>query len=324
MYSSYPEKRMHRVRKTPSIRELFTETRLHPSDFIMPVFIKEGITTPVEVPSMPGIFQHSIESAKHHIDFLISIGVHAILLFGIPLEKDPLGQSAYAPVGVVQQAISTFKKEFPTLTIMADCCLCEYTSHGHCGVMTENGLDNDATLTILQKTALSYAESGVDVVAPSGMMDGMIKALRTALDSKQFYNTALMAYSAKYASAFYGPFRDAAGSEGFSGNRKHHQMNPSQKKEAYQEALLDVQESADIVMVKPALAYLDIIHHLSQCLPVPVAAYQVSGEYSMIKLAAMHGLLDEKQAVLETLTSIKRAGANMIISYFAQDIRTIL
>ncbi len=315
-----PYARLQRLRHTQSIRELVSETKLHPSDFVMPVFVKETGTEPVEVSSMPGIYQHTLASVLQHVEELVSHQINAILLFGIPAEKDPHAHEAYNENGIVQQAIRLIRNTFPDLIIMADCCLCEYTSHGHCGIMVNNTLDNDATLTVLQKIAVSYAKAGADVIAPSGMMDGMIQALRHALEETNFKQVSLMSYSAKYPSSFYGPFRDAAGSDGFQGNRKHHQMNPGQRREAFQEALQDVQESADIIMVKPALPYLDIIRDLRSTVHTPIAAYQVSGEYSMIKYSAKAGLLNEDDAILETLTCIKRAGADIIISYFAQDI----
>ncbi len=315
-----PFNRFHTLRQSKSIRHLVQETHIRPEQLIQPVFIHEGILEPTPVLSMPGVFQHTLESVRTECNAIYQSGVRAILLFGIPFEKDALGSSASHEQGGVQRAIRLIKQEFPDLVIFADCCLCEYTDHGHCGVMTP-GLDNDATLTQLQRIAQSYAMAGVDWIAPSGMMDGAIQAIRTALDTVGASSIGIMAYSAKYASALYGPFRDAAGSgDTFTGDRKHHQMSPTQRREAILETKADLSEGANIVMVKPGLFYMDIIRDIRNAIDAPIAAYQVSGEYSMLKLAASSGLADEATLFLESLIALRRAGADLIISYAAKDV----
>lgn len=321
----YPDLRMLRYRQTPRMRNLLQETRLAKSDFIYPIFVHEGLKTKKKVEKMPGIYQQCAASLLEEVERVVNLGVEAIILFGIPTEKDEQGSHAYNPKGVVQKSISAIKKAFPELVVIADCCLCEYTSHGHCGVMKEGKLDNDTTLLLLNKIALSYADCGVDIIAPSGMMDGMVRSIRHGLDQKKYQMIPIMSYAVKFASQFYGPFREAGGAEAcFVGDRKHHQIPPSQKREALREALLDIQEACDYLMVKPGLPYLDIIHTLREKTLLPIVAYQVSGEYSMLISAAKAGLIDEKEAFLETLICLKRAGADLIITYYADKIMDAL
>lgn len=318
---SYPDLRMLRYRQNPQIRNMLAETRLNKSDFIYPIFIHEGLKEKKVIEKMPGIFQHSPSSLLEEVERVANLGVGSVILFGIPTKKDELGSGAYASDGVIQKAISAIKKAFPQMVVIADCCVCEYTSHGHCGIMKDGCLDNDKTLFLLEKIALSYADRGVDIIAPSGMIDGMIQAIRRALDQKNYTMIPLMSYAAKYASQFYGPFREAGGAQdSFTGDRKHHQMQPSQKREALREALLDVDESADYLMVKPGLPYLDILQTLREKTLLPIVVYQVSGEYAMLKCAASNGLIDEHEAFKETLTCLKRAGADLIITYYADKI----
>lgn len=322
---SYPNLRMLRYRKTPQLRKMLEETRLSKSDFIYPIFIHEGLHEKQSIEKMPGIYQQSLSSLLSEIERVSNIGIESVILFGIPNEKDEKGSSAYQSNGIIQKSITEIKKAFPHLIVIADCCLCEYTSHGHCGIMKKGILDNDQTLLLLQKTALSYAESGVDIIAPSGMMDGMVQAIRHSLDEKGFTMIPIMSYAAKFASQFYGPFREAGGAQdNFVGDRKHHQIQPGQKREALREALLDVEESADYLMVKPGLPYLDIIQTLREKTLLPIVAYQVSGEYSMLKCAAAQGLIDEEEAFKESLICIKRAGADLIITYYADKIVGLL
>ncbi|NBV41255.1 porphobilinogen synthase [bacterium] len=313
--------RFHRIRKNQAIRSALSETHFDPSQFILPIFVSEKLAKPHAVKSMPGVFQHSVDSATLEAESALKAGIKTILLFGIPNQKDPQGSYAWNPQGGVQRAIRNIKRELPELTIMADCCLCEYTSHGHCGIMTTNGLDNDATLDVLKKIAFSYGSAGVDFVAPSGMMDGMVLTIRESLNQAGFNGVGIMSYSAKYASSLYGPFRDAAGSGGnFLGDRNHHQMNPGQRREALLEAAADIQEGADIIMVKPGMFYLDVIRDLRNEFRQPIAAYQVSGEYTMLKLAAANGLADERKLLHEAFTAYRRAGADLIISYAAKQV----
>jgi porphobilinogen synthase len=287
---------------------------------IYPLFIVEGSGIKTEIPSMPGVYHLSLDNFLKELDEINKLGIPGVLLFGVPEHKDEVGSQAYDPNGIIQQALRAAKKEFPELLLIADVCLCEYTSHGHCGLICDGNVDNDSSVELIAKSALSYAGAGADIIAPSDMMDGRIGAIRRILDESGFKDKAIMAYSAKYSSSFYGPFRDAAHSAPAFGDRKTYQMDYSNKKEAIREVELDIEEGADIVMVKPALAYLDIINEVSNRFDVPVAAYNVSGEYSMIKAAAQNGWINEKGAALESLTAIKRAGAKIIITYFAKDV----
>ncbi len=322
---SFPSVRMRRLRRTPALRQMLNQVKLSPHDLIYPVFVDETAKKPVPIASMPNYFRLPLDHVTEDVRQAVEQDVNTVLLFGVPSKKDDTGSAAFAADGVVQKAIGKLKHEFgDDLVVIADCCLCEYTSHGHCGKIVNGQVDNDPTLELLQKTAVSQAQAGADMVAPSAMMDGQVKHLRTALDEAGFSQVAIMAYSAKYASSFYGPFRDAAGSTPKYGNRKAYQMSYANENEALRETALDIDEGADIVMVKPALAYLDIIHRLKAMFNVPLAAYNVSGEYSMVKAAAQNGWLDEKTAALEILTGIKRAGADLIITYFAKDVKTWL
>ncbi len=312
--------RLQRLRTSQAWREMLEETTLQVQDLIMPVFIHEGLQQPQEISAMPGISQQSFSSLLTEIESIAATGIKAIILFGIPLKKDSHASEAFNPNGVVQRAIQEIKSIFPELIIIADCCLCEYTDNGHCALS-----DPAKTLLTLQKIAVSYAHSGVDIIAPSGMLDGMVSAIRHGLDSEGFHRISIMSYAVKYASAFYGPFREAAGSlDTFKGNRKHHQMNPAQRREALREAELDCAEGADILMVKPATLYLDIVRDLRNRFDHPLAVYHVSGEYAMLKAAAQRGWIDEMPAIQETLLSMKRAGAHMIITYFAKQIAPFL
>lgn len=312
--------RPRRLRGSDVIRALVRETRLSPDNLIIPYFITEGLGIKEEIKSMPGQYRWSVDRIISEIDELCSAGVRSILLFGIPSQKDEIGSAAYSPKGVIQCAIAEIKRAFPTLLVIGDVCLCEYTSHGHCGVIKDGYVHNDDTLGLLSKMALAQANAGVDLIAPSDMMDGRVAAIRSTLDEAGFAHLPIMSYSAKYASAFYGPFREAAGSAPKYGDRKSYQMDPANALEALREVRLDIEEGADIVMIKPALAYLDVIRTVKNEFDVPVAAYNVSGEYSMIKAAAEKGYLDYDRTVLETLTSIKRAGADIIITYFAKEV----
>ena len=316
--------RPRRLRKNETIRNLVQETHLTPSQFIAPIFIHEGHDPEIKINSMPGIFQYSLDYALKHIEALIDSKIKSIILFGIPKHKDKEASSAWSENGIIQKTNKKIKEHFPDIILINDTCLCEYMEHGHCGVIVNNEVLNDPTLEILQKTAVSQSASGADIIAPSGMMDGMVKAIRSALDKNRFQDIGIMSYAVKYASAFYGPFREAAESTPQFGDRKSYQMNPANKREAIREALLDEEEGADIIIVKPALPYLDIISAVKEKTHLPIAAYNVSGEYAMIKAASQHGWLDENKVVIEMLTSIKRAGADIIISYFAKDIARIL
>lgn len=313
-------KRPRRLRTSPAMRGLVRETALQTAHLVYPLFVNEGSKGKKEIPSMPGIFNLSLDDYLKELEQIAALEIPAVLLFGVPLHKDETGSGAYDPQGIVQQALRLGKKHFPEILFVADVCLCEYTSHGHCGVIQDGRILNDQTLPLLSRTAVSYAEAGADIIAPSDMMDGRVGAIRKALDEQGFSDTAILAYSAKYASAFYGPFRDAAGSKPAFGDRKAYQMDCANLKEAVKEVELDLEEGADMVMVKPALAYLDVIREISQRVQVPVAAYHVSGEYAMIKAAAANGWIDERAAVLEATTGIRRAGAQIIITYFAKEI----
>ncbi len=295
------------------------ETRLAPEDFIYPLFVAPGNGLRRPIASMPGVFHLSVDTLVPECAAAMGDGVGAVLLFGIPETKDARGSEAWADDGIVQQAVRALKRELPDLLVITDVCLCEYTDHGHCGLIEAGCVVNDATLPLLARTAVSHAAAGADMVAPSDMMDGRIGAIRTALDEAGLANTALMSYAAKYASAFYGPFRDAAGSAPAFGDRRSYQMDPANRREAIKEVKLDIAEGADIVMVKPALSYLDIVADIRALTDLPVAAYNVSGEYAMIKAAAQNGWIDEKRAVLEMLTGIRRAGADIILTYHARE-----
>ena len=319
--SSFPENRMRRLRATPTLRRLVQETRFSVSDLIYPVFVTEKSGGPHEIEPMPGIFQHTIDSLIVEAEAVVELGIPAVLVFGIPSHKDEVGSQGYAPSGIGQEAIRVIKQAQPELAVIGDVCMCEYTSHGHCGILLEDGVvDNDRTLELLAETAVSQADAGVDIVAPSAMMDGQVGAIRDALDDHDHENVPIMAYSAKYASSFYGPFRTAVESAPQMGDRRGYQMDPPNVDEAMREIEQDIFEGADIVMVKPALAYLDVITKAKQRFDMPLAAYNVSGEYSMVKAAAANGWIDERRIVMEILTGIKRAGADMIMSYHAKDV----
>ena len=318
-YPNFPVSRLRRLRKTPALRDMFRETRLTKNDFIFPLFVAEGENVKRAISSMPNMFQLSIDNVQRECEELLNLGINAVLLFGIPDFKDEVGSSGYQSNGIVQKAGREIKKNFPEMLIITDVCMCEYTSHGHCGVIENESVQNDATLELLAKQALTHAESGADIIAPSDMMDGRVGAIRKVLDENGFHETPIMAYSAKYASAFYGPFREAAESAPQFGDRKSYQMDSGNSDEALREIALDIQEGADIVMVKPALAYLDVIRRAKDNFNVPIAAYNVSGEYSMIKAAAEKNWIDGERVMMETLTAIKRAGADVIITYFAKE-----
>lgn len=312
-------KRPRRLRVSEGVRKLVGETRVNRGDLIYPLFVVEGKGIKKEISSMPEVFHFSSDKLLLELEEVQKAGIPGVILFGIPEDKDELGSEAYSEKGVVQKALREARKEFPGLVLIADVCLCEYTSHGHCGVVKEHNVDNDATLELLLKTAVSLAEAGADIIAPSDMMDGRVGAIRKGLDQNGFLDKAIMSYSVKYASSFYGPFREAAGSAPAFGDRKTYQMDYHGRKEAMKEIELDIEEGADIIMIKPALSYLDIIREASARFDYPLAAYQVSGEYCMIKAAAQKGWIDERSVMMETLTSIKRAGAEIIISYFAKE-----
>jgi len=317
----FPATRMRRLRRTGLMRGLVRETELSPAHLVQPLFVELGTDSRAPIAAMPGVDRLSISQAVEEAGEAHALGVPAVLLFGIPVEKDEQGSGAYAEEGVVQLAVRAIKEAHPELVVMTDVCLCEYTSHGHCGVVLPDGtVANDVSLELLAKTAISHAAAGADAVAPSDMMDGRVAALRAQLDAEGHSETPIVAYSAKFASAFYGPFREAAGSTPAFGDRRSYQMDPANGDEAVREALLDVEEGADVVMVKPALAYLDVIRRVKEATRVPVAAYNVSGEYAMIKAAAASGYIDERTAVLEALTGIRRAGADMIFTYHAKDV----
>lgn len=316
----FPLHRLRRLRRSGNLRRLVGETHLAVDDLIYPMFIcpGEGVNDPVD--SMPGVDRLSIDRSVEVCREVEDLGIPAVMVFGVPEAKDAYGTGAYADDGIVQRAIRAIKKATPHLIVISDACLCEYTDHGHCGVIREGDVENDATLRLLARVALSQAKAGADMIAPSDMMDGRVGAIRDILDNDQFGHIPIMAYSAKYASAYYGPFRDAANSVPQFGDRSSYQMDPSNANEALREVELDLEEGADIVMVKPALAYLDVIHRVKSTFDVPLAAYNVSGEYAMIKAAGQRGWIDEKRLVIESLTAIKRAGADMILTYFARDV----
>ena len=316
----YPITRLRRLRLNQNIHDLIKETEITINDFVYPMFIIPGKSRSEEIESMPGIFRHSIDNALKEISEIVELGIKAILLFGIPEKKDNIATGAYSKKGIIQNAVKSIKKEFKDLIVITDLCLCEYTDHGHCGVIHDGYVDNDETLELLSLTALSHAEAGADIIAPSDMMDGRVSIIREVLDDNNFENTMIMSYSAKYASAFYGPFRDAAKSAPQFGDRKSYQMDPPNIREALREIEQDIEEGADIVMIKPALSYLDVISAAREEFNHPIAAYSVSGEYSMVKAASKMGWIDEERIVYEMLTSIKRAGADIIITYFAKQI----
>jgi len=315
----FPTSRMRRLRQ-PKIRDLVRETELTPNDLVYPMFVGEADTKPVAIKSMPGQFRYPLSRMADEAKAVAELGIPAVILFGIPSHKDEVGSSAYDSNGVIQKAVMAIKDELgDELLVITDVCLCEYMTHGHCGIVENGKILNDPTLELLAKTAVSHARAGADIVAPSGMMDGMVDAIRTALDDEGFQDTLIMSYAVKYASSFYGPFREAAESGYAFGDRTTHQMDPANSDEALREVGLDIAEGADIVMVKPALPYLDILYRVKSEFGVPTAAYNVSGEYAMLKAASQKGWLDEKAAVMESLLAIKRAGADMILTYFAKD-----
>jgi porphobilinogen synthase len=320
----YPDYRPRRVRRTPQLRRMVRETRLSLDNLVYPLFVVPGKGVAREIPSMPGQYNYSIEKAVEAASAAFDQGVPAVILFGVPEHKDAVGSDTWSDRGIIQRAIRAIKKAAPELVVIADACFCEYTDHGHCGVLMDGYLDNDASLENLGRAAISYARAGVDMVAPSGMLDGFVAACRESLDAEHFESVAIMAYSAKYASGYYGPFRDAVDSAPKQGDRSTYQMDPANAMEAVREVSLDVSEGADIVMVKPALAYLDIIRMVSDEVNLPVAAYNVSGEYAMLKAAAQKGWIDYERVMMETLLSIRRAGADMILTYHAVEAATIL
>ena len=322
--STFPTTRMRRLRTHPKLRDMVRETNLTPNDFILPLFVRHGENTQVPITSMPGQSQLTVDLLANEVREVESLGIPSVILFGIPEQKDSVGSDAYNDEGIVQQALREIKASGSNLLVMADVCFCEFTDHGHCGIINDKhgamDVDNDATLEILVKEAVSFAKAGADVIAPSGMMDGMIGALRRGLDQAGFENIPILSYAAKYSSGFYGPFREAAESAPQFGDRRTYQMDPANGAEALREVSLDLAEGADMLMVKPALSYLDVIRRVKDAHPdVPLAAYNVSGEFAMIKAAAANGWIDEQRVALEVLTSIKRAGADMILNYFCKD-----
>ncbi len=324
LVSSFPFSRPRRLRRNENVRRLVRETKLSLDDLIYPIFVRYGEKIVEEVPSMPGVFRYSVDRVADAVKEARDLGIPAVILFGIPERKDEVGSDTWSDEGIIQRALRVIKKEVPDIYVITDVCFCEYTTHGHCGVIKDGEVDNDATLENLKKQVVSHAENGADMVAPSGMMDGMVRAIREALDEAGFKHVPIMSYSAKFASSFYGPFREAAESAPSFGDRRGYQMDPANSREALKEVLMDVQEGADIVMVKPALAYLDIISKVKETVLVPVCAYNVSGEYSLIKAAGKLGWIDEKKVMIETLISIKRAGADMIITYFAKEVAKLI
>ena len=320
MMAKFPTSRMRRTRQNDTLRNLVRETYLNVEQLIYPLFIAENIDDPQEISSMPGIKQWPLAYVGQEAKRILKLGISAVLLFGIPSEKDDVGSQAYNSQGIIQRAIRRIKADAPDLLVITDVCLCEYTSHGHCGVIYNGNVQNDESLELLARMALSHVVAGADVVAPSDMMDGRVGAIRQSLDKDGYSSTPIMAYSAKYASGFYGPFREAAASSPQFGDRRSYQMDPANVREALREVDLDIGEGADIVMVKPALAYLDVIQQVREHCNLPIAAYNVSGEYSMIKAAAKLGWIDERRIVMEVLTGIRRAGADMIITYFAPEV----
>jgi porphobilinogen synthase len=318
---TFPIERPRRLRSRPALRRLARETRIAPQDLIYPVFVRDAIDEPQPIETMPGQYQHTLDSLTREAEAALKVGVGSFVLFGIPAEKDAQGSQAWADDGIVQRALHQLRDALgPEALLIADLCLCEYTDHGHCGVLEGETVANDQTLELYQRIALAQAAAGADVIAPSGMMDGQVGAIRTVLDREGFSDRAILAYAAKYASAFYGPFREAAGSAPRFGDRRGYQMDPANAREAVREARLDIEEGADIVMVKPALAFLDIIRAVADSTEVPVAAYNVSGEYAMVKAAAANGWIDERRVLREILLGIRRAGAQMILTYHAKQV----
>ncbi len=320
----FPELRARRLRKNGLIRDMVRETTLSANDFIYPLFLIDGENVKSPVSSMEGVFQYSVDRIEEEINQLLDLGIKSVILFGIPEHKDELGTEAYADDGIIQRGIRRIKELTDQIYVITDVCMCEYTSHGHCGLVEDNDVHNDKTLELLAREAVSHARAGADMVAPSDMMDGRVGRIRRALDEKGFTDIPIMSYAAKYASAFYGPFRDAAQSPPQFGDRKSYQMDPANRREAMKEVMLDVEENADIVMVKPAMPYLDIISDVKQKTLLPVAAYNVSGEYAMVNAAAKMGWIDRENAMMEMLTCIKRAGADLILTYFAKDAAKLL
>ncbi|EBF6244735.1 porphobilinogen synthase [Listeria monocytogenes] len=316
--------RHRRLRKTKTMRDLVRETVLHTDDLIYPIFVKDGKEPKTEVVSMPGVFQFPLHELEEEMRTVENLGIKAVILFGIPAEKDAVGTQAYHDHGIIQEATRLIKKSFPEILVVADTCLCEFTDHGHCGVIENGEILNDESLGLLKQTAVSQAKAGADIIAPSNMMDGFVQVIREGLDEAGFYDIPIMSYAVKYASAFYGPFRDAAGSAPQFGDRKSYQMDPANREEALREAISDEQEGADFLIVKPSLSYLDIMRDVKNNTNLPVVAYNVSGEYAMVKAAAQNGWIDEEKIVLEMLTSMKRAGATLIITYFAKDVSKYL
>jgi porphobilinogen synthase len=318
--NTFPIVRMRRTRQNEKLRSLVRETHLRVDQLIYPIFVAEGINEPREIASMPGIFQQSPATLEREAEHLAALGIPAVLLFGIPADKDEFGSQAYAEDGIIQQAVRRLKSVRPETLVITDVCLCEYTSHGHCGVIGRGTVENDKTLELLAKTALSQVQAGADIVAPSDMMDGRVAAIRRLLDKENYTGIPIMSYAAKYASGFYGPFREAAGSTPQFGDRWAYQMDPANAREALREVELDIAEGADMLIAKPALAYMDIIRQMRDRFPHPIAAYNVSGEYAMIKAAAHNGWIDEQRIVMEVLIGLRRAGADMLITYFAPDV----
>ena len=316
--------RPRRLRGSENLRKMVRETRMDKSSLIYPLFVKEGTGIEEEIPSMEGQFRYSVDRLPFELERLQNAGVNSIMLFGIPDHKDEVGSGAYDPNGIVQKALREAKKQFPDMYYITDVCMCEYTSHGHCGVLCGHDVNNDATLELLAKTAVSHVEAGADMVAPSDMMDGRVRAIREALDANGHYGAPIMSYAVKYASAFYGPFRDAAGSAPSFGDRKSYQMDYHNRREGIKEAMLDIEEGADIIMVKPAMSYLDMVSEISKAVNVPVAAYSVSGEYAMVKAAAKMGWIDEERIIGEMAVGAYRAGAQIYITYFAEEIAKMM
>lgn len=316
---TYPVNRMRRLRRTESLRRMVRENTVSVDNLIYPMFVVHGVDVKLQIQSMPDVYHYSVDALIREAQSVKDLGIPAVLLFGLPATKDERGSEAYAPDGIMQRAVRRLKEALPEMIVITDVCLCEYTSHGHCGVVRDGDVSNDETLELLTRTALSHAEAGADIVAPSDMMDGRVMAIREALDDAGYSHIPIMSYAAKFASGFYGPFRDAAGCAPQFGDRSSYQMDPANRREALKEVTLDLEEGADIVMVKPALAYLDVISDARMSVDVPIAAYNVSGEYCMVKAAADVGLIDERRVVTEILTSIRRAGADLIITYHAKD-----
>jgi porphobilinogen synthase len=321
---SEPFHRLRRTRMTEALRSMVRETELSLNDFIYPLFVVPGIKFRKEIGSMPDVFQLSVDELVRECVDVKTLGIPAVILFGIPEHKDPVGSGAYDEHGIIQTAVRALKKEVPELVVITDVCLCEYTSHGHCGIVQGNEIVNDASIELLAREALTHAQAGADIIAPSDMFDGRVKMIRSILDRNEFHNIPIMSYAAKYASGFYGPFRDAAESTPKFGDRRSHQMDPANSDEALREVEEDIKEGADIIMVKPALSYLDVIRRVKDRFQMPTAAYNVSGEYSMIKAAGRNGWIDEPRVMMEVLTSIKRAGADMILTYFAKEAAKLL